>query len=986
LYRCKSKVEIEVPMIASSTGPRIALVRLNRIALLVASIAIAIPASAQTATTTTLAVTSGGSAATSVSSGTVVTLTATVMAASTPVTPGQVEFCDASVSYCTDIHQLGMAQLTASGKAVFKFRPGGGSHTYKAIFLGTKTYAKSSSSASSLDVTGPFITVTGISATVTSGSDWTLKAKVSSGIPSSGTPSPTGTVSFLDTSNSNADLATVPLIASGPELGFAKSFSFTQQPAAVADFNQDGIPDVVDFYNNILLGNGDGTFPADPGQGAFYGASGIAVADFNSSGYPGIAETLTGATDTIQVILGNGTGSQVIQTPCDQNGQFLGCGNQFIASADFNGDGIPDLIFSSGGYPYTLDFGVEVLLGNGDGTFGNPVWGYGMGIESAPVYVAIGDFNHDGIPDLALTDLNHGTIDIFIGNGDGTFPSEPTTLPSANSPQTISVADFRGNGILDLAVANGGNNSVSIFLGKGDGTFTAGQTLPISAGADSTAVGDFNGDGIPDLAVGNASSTTVTILLGKGDGTFTVNNVQGTSQATAGIISSADLNGDGVPDLIGAGAATLTQSGNTSTATAANVVAPGSGTHLAEASYPGDSNYGRSTSGTVNVAPVQLAAMISPVPGSVLGGSAAQFSWTTGSNVSAYLLSVGTTGQGSSNILSFPPITYTSTHVSGIPENGATLYITLSSEVNGVWEPQYYTYTEATSLVPPMLTSPTPGSQLSGSSVTFTWTPGNPVSAYQIVAGTYGPGYFNLGGSPQLSGSTTSYTLTNLPTDGKPVYITLRYQINGVWQTTDYTYTAAPLANPPAMLSPTSGSVLPGSSVTFTWQPSNAVTAYSISAGTYGPGYFNLGGSPQLPASATSYTLTNLPTDGKPVYITLRYLVNGAVWQTADYTYTAAPLANPPAITSPTPGSVLSGSSVTFTWQPSSAVTAYSISAGTYGPGYFNLGGSPQLPASATSYTLTNIPTNGKPVYITLRYLVNGAVWQTTDYTYTASQ
>ena len=128
-------------MIASSTGPRIALVRLNRIALLVASIAIAIPASAQTATTTTLAVTSGGSAATSVSSGTVVTLTATVMAASTPVTPGQVEFCDASVSYCTDIHQLGMAQLTASGKAVFKFRPGGGSHTYKAIFLGTKTYA-----------------------------------------------------------------------------------------------------------------------------------------------------------------------------------------------------------------------------------------------------------------------------------------------------------------------------------------------------------------------------------------------------------------------------------------------------------------------------------------------------------------------------------------------------------------------------------------------------------------------------------------------------------------------------------------------------------------------------------------------------------------------------------------------------------------------------------------------------------------------------
>jgi hypothetical protein len=120
------------------------------------------------------------------------------------------------------------------------------------------------------------------------------------------------------------------------------------------------------------------------------------------------------------------------------------------------------------------------------------------------------------------------------------------------------------------------------------------------------------------------------------------------------------------------------------------------------------------------------------------------------------------------------------------------------------------------------------------------------------------------------------------------VYITLRYQINGIWQTTDYTYTTAPLADPPVMISPTPGSVLAGSSVTFQWTPSSAVTAYSISAGTYGPGYFNLGGSPQLSGSTTSYTLTNIPTNGKPVYVTLRYLVNGMVWQTTDYAYTAS--------------------------------------------------------------------------------------------------
>ncbi len=116
------------------------------------------PAFGQSATTTTLSVSNGGSAVTSVQAGTVLTLTATVVSGSTPVTPGQVAFCDASVNYCTDIHQLGLAQLTTNGTAVYKFRPGGGNHSYKAVFLGTHTYSGSSSSASLLDVTGPFPT------------------------------------------------------------------------------------------------------------------------------------------------------------------------------------------------------------------------------------------------------------------------------------------------------------------------------------------------------------------------------------------------------------------------------------------------------------------------------------------------------------------------------------------------------------------------------------------------------------------------------------------------------------------------------------------------------------------------------------------------------------------------------------------------------------------------------------------------------------
>jgi hypothetical protein len=111
-------------------------------------------AQAKTATITTLSVTSGVSAVTTVASGSVVTLTATVTAGGMPLTTGQVNFCDASGTYCTDIHLLATAQLTHAGTAVFKFRPGAGNHSYKAIFTGLTAAAASSSSVSILSITG----------------------------------------------------------------------------------------------------------------------------------------------------------------------------------------------------------------------------------------------------------------------------------------------------------------------------------------------------------------------------------------------------------------------------------------------------------------------------------------------------------------------------------------------------------------------------------------------------------------------------------------------------------------------------------------------------------------------------------------------------------------------------------------------------------------------------------------------------------------
>ncbi len=173
-------------------------------------------ASAQkAATVTSLSVSASGS----VAAGTVVTLTAQVTAGGANVSPGQVNFCDATATYCTDIHILATAQLTSSGTATYKFRPGIGSHSYKAVFVGTNSYAGSVSSASPLTVTGtagPFATATSIAETGAWG-NYTLTGTVTE---AGGTVAPTGTVSFLDASNGNSVLATGSLGAAVAGVGW----------------------------------------------------------------------------------------------------------------------------------------------------------------------------------------------------------------------------------------------------------------------------------------------------------------------------------------------------------------------------------------------------------------------------------------------------------------------------------------------------------------------------------------------------------------------------------------------------------------------------------------------------------------------------------------------------------------------------------------------------------------------------------------------
>ncbi len=135
-----------------------------------------------------------------------------------------------------------------------------------------------------------------------------------------------------------------------------------------------------------------------------------------------------------------------------------------LAVADFNGDGILDLVVAIGG---RIEGGnvVLVLMGRGDGTFHGPV-SYPAG--GSAVFVAVGDFNRDGKADLAV--IANAGISILLGNGDGTF-QPAVAYPVGSTPVSLALGDFNGDGKTDLVVANSGSDNVSVLLGNGDGTF-----------------------------------------------------------------------------------------------------------------------------------------------------------------------------------------------------------------------------------------------------------------------------------------------------------------------------------------------------------------------------------------------------------------------------------------------------------------------------------------------------------------------------------
>ncbi len=300
--------------------------------------------------------------------------------------------------------------------------------------------------------------------------------------------------------------------------------------SATADFNGDGVPDiavvscVAATCNTaapatiaVLIANGDGSFQAPVSYltGSFQPMS-VAAGDVNGDGFADLVvasvcpTSATCGTGQVSVFLGNGDGTFKSPVPYNTgNG-----GSYFVAMGDFNGDGYPDLAVCN---QTAADSVIAILLGNGDGTFQSPM-AYSTGAPSA-VYLAVGDFNNDGSVDLAVANANaEDTVSVLLGNGDGSLQAPMIYAAGGAYLTAVAIGDFNSDGSLDLAVVNScasfiqscsQSGSIGILLGNGDGTFK--PAVSYGSGGNepnSVTVADFDGDGVLDLAVSNLSSSS----------------------------------------------------------------------------------------------------------------------------------------------------------------------------------------------------------------------------------------------------------------------------------------------------------------------------------------------------------------------------------------------------------------------------------------------------------------------------------------------
>jgi len=308
--------------------------------------------------------------------------------------------------------------------------------------------------------------------------------------------------------------------------------SASSAPSVVAVGKLDGknldavVNDDQQLNPTVLLGAGDGHFPNSTLLSSDNNpVVGFAIGDFDGDHKEDVAATVQLSPVGLDVYLYLSNGDGTFQSPRRFK---AGGGNQYssIVSGDFNNDGKLDLAVLSVN-PHNNGGSVAVLLGDGRGGFRRPIFYYIRNPRSNafPSVLAAGDFNRDKNLDLAVAFSNYSSnkssyVQVLLGNGDGTFRKGVRAAVGPN-PLDMAAADFNGDGKLDLVVTNspcaqgcGFPSNISVLLGNGNGTFQNPVSFPTRGrSALKLTVADFNGDGKPDVATVNEADSSVSVLL-----------------------------------------------------------------------------------------------------------------------------------------------------------------------------------------------------------------------------------------------------------------------------------------------------------------------------------------------------------------------------------------------------------------------------------------------------------------------------------------
>ena len=266
----------------------------------------------------------------------------------------------------------------------------------------------------------------------------------------------------------------------------------------LADFNGDGQLDIIGTSTVSVVyrvGNGDGTFGAVASVGV---ERAVEVGDVNGDGALDFTSTDPSAGE-VKVYLNDGSGNFT------EHSTYTGLSDPRSTQIfDANGDGVADLLVTSGSGPATI------LQGNNDGTFGTVL--QSVSLSSGTAVPEVGDFNGDGITDLAFVFSSSGGIDVHLGNGDGTFGARSALDSSPpGSGQEIEVFDINDDGLDDIVATNG--DGLQTFISQGDGSFSATSTITSPGSLEYIESGDFDGDGALDFVAEQNGSSAFNIFI-----------------------------------------------------------------------------------------------------------------------------------------------------------------------------------------------------------------------------------------------------------------------------------------------------------------------------------------------------------------------------------------------------------------------------------------------------------------------------------------